>query len=115
VVLPGSNGEASVDGPVTPAKAGGIEPGHALVGARLARIAGVSFTILGVRARNAQNGYTSVHLPTYRDIDGTRRSSIRLLEELREPLSDAVLEFLVDEGLACRKYSAAAAALAVRR
>ena len=74
-----------------------------------------SFTILGVRARNAQNGYTSVHLPTYRDIDGTRRSSIRLLEELREPLSDAVLEFLVDEGLACRKYSAAAAALAVRR
>jgi hypothetical protein len=29
---------------------------------------------------------------------------IRLPDELREPLCDTVLEFLVDEGLACRKY-----------
>jgi stage V sporulation protein G len=160
---------------VTPAKAGGVEPGSALVGARLRayltflngrltennrdsqsatnvwdrrlvtgindtesdselvtfsvtnaraisgkslfalvdvemQIAGVSFTILGVQARNAPNGSTSVHLPTYRDTDGAWRSSIRLPDELREPLGDAVLEFLVEEGLARRKYDAAAAA-----
>jgi hypothetical protein len=72
------------------------------------QIAGVHFAILGVQARNAPNGCTSVHLPTYRDTDGAWRSSIRLPDELREPLCDAVLEFLVDEGLARRKYDAAA-------
>jgi hypothetical protein len=39
-------------------------------------IAGVSFAILGIQARNAPNGCTSVHLPTYRDTmaNGGRRS-----------------------------------------
>jgi hypothetical protein len=72
-------------------------------------IAGVSFAILGIQARNAPNGCTSVHLPTYRDTNGEWRSSVRLPEELHEPLADAVLAFLVDEGLARRKYDASAA------
>jgi hypothetical protein len=72
------------------------------------QIAGVWFAILGVQARNAPNGRTSVHLPTYRDTNGTWRSSVRLPAELHEPLCDAVLEFLVDEGLARRKFDAAA-------
>ena len=73
------------------------------------QIAGVSFAILGVQARNAPNGCTSVHLPTYRDTNGEWRSSVRLPEELRQPLADAVLAFLVDEGLARRKYDVSAA------
>jgi stage V sporulation protein G len=73
------------------------------------QVAGVSFAILGIQARNAPNGCTSVHLPTYRDTNGEWRSSVRLPEELREPLADAVLAFLVDEGLARRKYEVSAA------
>jgi hypothetical protein len=73
------------------------------------QIAGVCFAVLGVQARNAPNGSTSVHLPTYRDTDGTWRSTVRLPKELHEPLFDAVLEFLVDEGLARPKYDAIAA------
>jgi hypothetical protein len=72
------------------------------------QIAGVCFAILGVQARNAPDGHTSVHLPTYRDTNGTWRSSVRLPAELHEPLCDAVLEFLVDKGLARRKFDAAA-------
>jgi hypothetical protein len=55
------------------------------------QIAGVCFAILGVQARNAPNGCSSVRLP----------------EELCGPLGDAVLEFLMDEGLARRKFDAA--------
>jgi hypothetical protein len=73
------------------------------------QIAGVSFSILGVQARNAPNGCTSVQLPTYRDTNGEWRSSVRLPEELHEPLADAVLAFLVNEGLARRKYEAGVA------
>jgi stage V sporulation protein G len=73
------------------------------------QIAGVSFAVLGIQARNAPNGCTSVHLPTYRDTNGEWRPSVWLPEELREPLADAVLAFLVDEGLARRKYDAFAA------
>ena len=73
------------------------------------QIAGVCFSILGVQARNAPNGCTAVHLPTYRDTNGEWRSSVRLPEELRQPLADAVLAFLVDEGVARRKYDVPAA------
>jgi stage V sporulation protein G len=73
------------------------------------QVAGVCFAILGIQARNAPNGCTSVHLPTYRDTNGEWRSSVRIPDELREPLADAVLAFLVDEGLARRKYEVSAA------
>jgi hypothetical protein len=63
-----------------------------------------------VQARNAANGCTSVHLPTYRDTDGASRSTVRLPAELCEPLCDTVLEFLMEEGFARRKYDAAATA-----
>ena len=72
------------------------------------QIAGVSFAILGVQARNVPGGGTSIHLPTYRNTDGGWRPAIRLPDELHNSLGDAVLEFLVDEGIARRKYDAAA-------
>jgi stage V sporulation protein G len=62
-------------------------------------IAGVSFVILGVQARKVPGG-TSVHLPTFKDHDGSWRPAIRLPQELRGSLADAVLEFLVESGLA---------------
>ena len=70
------------------------------------RIAGVVFEILGVQARRTPNG-TAVELPAVRDAGGTWRPAIRLPQELRGPLADAVLQFLVDEGLARPRFAAA--------
>jgi stage V sporulation protein G len=65
-------------------------------------IAGVSFVIFGVQARKVPGG-TSVHMPTFKDHDGSWRPALRLPEELRAPLADAVREFLVESGLDVRK------------
>ena len=88
---------------VTNARAVSSKSLFALVDVEM-EIAGVCFTILGVQARNAPNGCTSTHLPTYRDADGVWRPSIRLPDEVHDLLGDAVLNFLVEEGLARRKY-----------
>jgi hypothetical protein len=63
------------------------------------QIAGVTFEIRGVQARRIANGGTSVELPTFKD-GPIWRAAIGLPDELRGPLADAVLQFLVDEGLA---------------
>jgi stage V sporulation protein G len=63
-------------------------------------IAGVVITVVGIQARHVPAGGTSVHLPTYRDSDGAWRAAVILPEEIREALSDAVLSFMVEEGVA---------------
>jgi stage V sporulation protein G len=68
------------------------------------QVGGVSVMILGVQARRAANDCTSVHLPTFKDADGTWRPAIRLPEEVRAPLANAVLDFLIEAGLAKRKF-----------
>lgn len=70
------------------------------------RIAGVAFEILGVQARRMPNG-TAIELPAFKDTGGTWRPAIRLPPELRGPLADAVLQFLLDEGLARPRFAAA--------
>jgi hypothetical protein len=74
---------------------------YALVDVEL-RVAGLSFWIIGVQIRRSSSGL-SVHLPTLRDINGTWKPVVEMPEELREPLSNIVMEFLVDEGMARRK------------
>jgi len=68
------------------------------------QIAGVTFGIRGVQARRHLDGATSVNLPTVRDLDGVWRPAICLPDEVRAPLADAVLVFLVEEGLARHKF-----------
>jgi stage V sporulation protein G len=68
------------------------------------QIAGVAFDILGVQARRLPEGGTSICLPTFKDADGTWRPAIRLPDEVSAPLADAVLTFLIEEGLARRKF-----------
>ena len=68
-------------------------------------LAGVSLLIQGVQARRLATGDTSVHLPTCKDLDGTWRPAIVLPEQARGPLADAVLTFLVEEGLARPKFA----------
>jgi hypothetical protein len=67
------------------------------------QIAEISFSILGVQARRLPSGGAVATLPAYRDTDGQWRPAIEIPEELRKPLFDAVMEFLVDEGLAQRR------------
>jgi stage V sporulation protein G len=68
------------------------------------RIAGVTFGIIGVQARREPDGKTSVCLPTFKDADGVWRSAIQMPEEVRAPLADAVLTFLIEAGLAMRRF-----------
>jgi hypothetical protein len=49
------------------------------------------------------SGGLSVHLPTHRDVHGTWKPVVTMPEGLKGPLSNAVMEFLVDEGLARRR------------
>jgi len=63
-------------------------------------IGGVVISIVGVQARHLAKGGTSVHLPTFRDADGKWRAAVILPDEIREALCDAVLAFMVEEGVA---------------
>lgn len=67
-------------------------------------IAGVELSILGVQARREPDEKTSVRLPTFKDANGSWQPAIQLPEEVRGPLADAVLTFLMEEGLARRKF-----------
>ncbi len=70
-------------------------------------IAGVVLVICGVQTRRVPQGGTSVHLPTYKGADGIWHPAIRLPAAARAPLADAVLTFLMEEGLAKPRYGAA--------
>ena len=63
-------------------------------------IAGVAIVICGLQARRLPRGGTSVHLPTYRGPNGSSQVAIILPEEVETPVANAVLAYLVEEGLA---------------
>lgn len=71
------------------------------------RIAGVAFEILGVQARRNPGG-TAIELPAVRDTGGAWRPAMRLPPELRKPLADAVVAYLLDTGLARPRFADAA-------
>jgi DNA-binding cell septation regulator SpoVG len=75
---------------------------YALVDVEI-RVAGLSFRIIGVQIQRGSGGL-SVHLPTHRDVNGAWKPVVEMPEELRGPLSDAVMGFLVDEGMAKPKW-----------
>ena len=62
---------------------------YALVDVEI-RIAGLSFRIIGVQIQRVIGGL-SVHLPILRDVHGAWKPVVEMPEELREPLSDAVM------------------------
>ena len=69
------------------------------------QVADLSFWIMGVQGRRAMDGSAVVQLPTYRDVNGLAKPAVVMPEELRQPLVDAVLEFLAEEGAVRRVYS----------
>ena len=67
-------------------------------------VGGVSFDIYGIQARRESGEKTSIRLPTFKDADGSWRPAIGLPNEARGPLADAVLTFLMEEGLAKPRF-----------
>ena len=67
------------------------------------RVADLSFWIMGIQGRRTLDGSAVVQLPTYRDVNGLAKPAVVMPEELRKPLTDAVLEFLAEEGAIRRR------------
>lgn len=65
-------------------------------------IDGVLLVIHGIRAIRAQPAGTRVDLPTFRDENGVWRHAITLPDEICGPIGQAVLDALVEHGLAAR-------------
>jgi len=75
---------------------------YALVTAEI-DIEGVAIIVHGIQAVRDPGG-TRIALPKFRDARGTWRSAVVLPEEIKGPLGDAVLEALIERGLAKRRF-----------
>ena len=68
-------------------------------------IDGIRIEVRCIRAMRAPTGATRVELPTFRDAAGQSRAAIVLPDEVHGPLGDAVIEALIERGLARRRFS----------
>jgi len=84
---------------VTPVRAGKL---FALAAVEV-DIDGVLIEIHGIRALHVPPAATRIELPTFRDAAGRSQPAVILPEEVRGPIGDAVLDQLVDLGLAVRR------------
>jgi hypothetical protein len=66
---------------------------------------GVVIEIHGIRAVRTPAGATRVELPIFRDERGQPRATIVLPEEIYRPIGDAVLEVLIERGIAKRRFA----------
>jgi hypothetical protein len=84
---------------VTPVRAGRL---FALASVAI-DIDGVPIQIHGIRAMHVPPAATRIELPTFRDAAGKSRPTIMLPDEVYGPIGDAVLDELVERGLAVRR------------
>ena len=69
-------------------------------------IDGILIEIHGIRAMRVDSGPgTRIELPTLRNAAGLSQPAIILPEEVRGPIGDAVLEALIEHGLAKRRFA----------
>jgi len=66
---------------------------------------GVVIEIHGIREMRVATGATRVELPTFRDTTGQSRAAIVLPEEIYRPIGDAVLDVLIERGIAKRRFA----------
>jgi stage V sporulation protein G len=85
---------------VTPARAGKL---FALASVEV-DIDGVQIAIHGIRALRVDNTGTRIELPRFRGLNGQWQTAITIPEEVRGPIGDAVLNALVERGLAKRRF-----------
>jgi hypothetical protein len=87
---------------VTPARTGRL---FALVAVDI-DIDGVRIEVHGIRAVRVDDpAGARIELPTFRDAAGVLRPAIVLPEEVRNPIADAVLDALIERGLAKRRFT----------
>jgi len=87
---------------VTPARTGKL---FALASVEV-DIDGVQIAIHGIRALHAADSAgTRIELPQFRDLNGRWQTAITLPEEVRGPIGDAVLNELIERGLAKRWFA----------
>lgn len=86
---------------VTPARRGKL---FALASVAI-DIDGIEIEVHGIRALRVEPAGTRIELPKFRDAAGMLRSAITLPEEVRGPIGDAVLDELVERGLAKRRFA----------
>jgi hypothetical protein len=66
---------------------------------------GIRIEVRGIRAMRTPTGATRVELPTFRDAAGQSCAAIVLPDEVHGPIGDAVIEALIERGLAKRRFS----------
>jgi hypothetical protein len=69
-------------------------------------IGGVAIELHGIRALRVGTEGTRIELPQYRDAAGLPRPIVTLPSEIYQPIGDAVLDALVEHGLAKRRFAA---------
>jgi stage V sporulation protein G len=65
-------------------------------------IDGLQIGVHGIRATHVGSEAAAIELPKFRDADGVWRTAITLPEEIYTPIARAVLDELVERGLATR-------------
>src|ERR1700736_2678701 len=85
---------------VTPMRAGRL---FALASVEI-DIDGARIEVRGIRAMRVPTGATRGERPTFRDASGQSRAAIVLPEEVHGPIGDAVIEALIERGLAKRRF-----------
>jgi len=66
---------------------------------------GYRSTSNGIRALRVDTTGTQIELPKFRGLNGEWQAAIILPEEVRGPIGDAVLDELVERGLAKRRFA----------
>jgi len=85
---------------VTPMRAGKL---FALASVEI-DIDGIQIAIHGIRAIKTADG-TRIELPQFRDQSGALRPTITVPDEVRSAIGDAVLDELIEHGLARRRFT----------
>jgi hypothetical protein len=88
---------------VTPANAGRL---FALASIEI-EVDGVVIALHGIRAMRVGTESTRIELPQYRDASGLQRPVVTLPPEVYGPIGNAVLDTLVERGLASRRAGSA--------
>jgi len=86
---------------VTPVRAGKL---FALASVAI-DIDGVQIEVHGIRALRVEPAGTRIELPKFRDAAGILRTAITLPDEVRGPIGDAVLDALIERGIAKRPFA----------
>src|ERR1700722_16600215 len=68
-------------------------------------IDGIQVQVHGIRALRVAPAGTRIELPKFRAAAGMMRPAVSLPDEVRRPIGDAVLEALIERGLAARRFA----------